>query len=231
MDNLIATFVFILPGFMLYFWIQMMGVTPVVKHTVPEFGAMVALCWFPVASATIGIMNLYRNSIDTLANLNEASKDLMFLLQFIGVSLVLSFLIALFYAKWGYRVQQWMVNKVRKTIGKIDLSDSPTVWEEVFFNRDVLVVGIAKIGSAKPDLYGTIQKASRPFEPRRALKLVYVEYIGKVIEKYKVPVSEVYSDVDAGIHVLIYDYAAYQKADEKERKEPEYIQTPLRSKR
>ncbi|WP_269082435.1 hypothetical protein [Aneurinibacillus tyrosinisolvens] len=43
MDAFISTVVFIVSGFLAYFWLQSLGVNPVVKHTVPEFTAISAL--------------------------------------------------------------------------------------------------------------------------------------------------------------------------------------------
>ncbi|RXZ84165.1 hypothetical protein EBB07_03530 [Paenibacillaceae bacterium] len=229
MENLISTIIFILPGFMMYFWVQMMGVNPVVKHTTIEFGALSALAWFPVAFASLGIMSLYHDPIVSLDEIKNAANSIRFLVEFTAISIVTSFLISVLYVTIIYPVQRYSINKIRISIKKTPLSKSASVWEEVFFNDKPLIVGVSKFGSSEPDVFGNIEKVARPFEPKRTFKLIYMEYVELIIKKYNVPVKEIFTDIDSGVNVFIYDYEAYQAADQKERKEPEYIQTPSRS--
>jgi hypothetical protein len=232
MENLISTIVFVIPGFMMYFWVQMMGINPVVKHTPIEFGALSALAWFPVVATTLGIMNLYHtHPVTTLEGIKAASSNVSFLLEFMAISVVSSYIISAIYVIAGYPIQQWAINRIRISNGKAKLSKSPSVWEEVFITNSSAIVGIGKLGSDKPDVYGCAVKAARPFEAKRAFKLIYVEYVTKLINKYEIPVSEIYSDIDSGVNVYLYDMASYAAADEKEREEPEYIQTPSRSRK
>lgn len=230
MENLLSTVVFILPGFMMYFWVQMMGVNPVVKHTVPEFGAIAALAWFPVVTTSLAIMNIYQGAVSTIEELYEASGNLRFLLEFMGISVFTSYILSGFYVKIGYPVQQWAVNLIRKSTGKAVLDKSPSVWEEIFMVNKPGVIGVAKLGAEKPDFCGSILNVSRPFESKRGFGLVYIDYVSMLIRKYEIPIIKIYSDIDVGVNVFIYDYDAYKLADEKERKEPAYIQTPSRSK-
>ncbi|MCW3791481.1 hypothetical protein OM416_07810 [Paenibacillus sp. LS1] len=231
MENILSTIVFILPGFMMYFWVQMMGINPVVKHTVPEFTAMAAIAWIPVSVLTIVLMNLFASPVYTIEALYEKSKNLYYLVRFTGISVVVSFILSLLYAKFGYSSQVWIINKIRISVKKTELSKSPSVWEEVFFSNDTLVVGISKYGNSSPEVYGCIDRVSRPFESKRAMRLIYMDYVQKIVERYEVPVKEVYTDVDAGVHIYIYDLEEYNKADIEERKKPEYYQTPSRSSR
>ncbi|GIP08871.1 hypothetical protein J1TS5_10410 [Paenibacillus macerans] len=190
MDSILSTIVFIIPGFMMYFWIQMMGVTPVVKHSVPEFGAVVTLAWAPVVTLTLTIMNLFHTPITTVESLYSAAESLSFLFEFTAVSLVTSFILSLLYVKFIYPVQQLVVNKIRTSIGKTELSMSPSVWEEVFFKNDITVVGIAKIGTDTPDIYGCIDKVSRPFEPKRAIRLIYTNYVKLLVQNYNISIKK-----------------------------------------
>ena len=57
LDSFIGTIVFLLPGFLMYFWIQSFGINPVVKHSATEMGAISALLWLPVSLLTIIIYN------------------------------------------------------------------------------------------------------------------------------------------------------------------------------
>lgn len=222
MESFLSTLVFILPGFMMYFWVQMMGVNPVVKHTVPEFGAMAALGWIPVVAFTLAIINLYRKvAVTTISDLYGAAESLSFLLEFTIISVLTSFTLSFFYVKFIYPAQQFLVNKIRSLVGKTDLSMSPTVWEEVFFKNDISVVGIGKVGTEKPDIFGCIDRVSRPFEAKRAMRLIYSDYVKKLIVDYQIQVTEIYTDVDAGINIFIYDIDHYNEADKKEREKPD----------
>lgn len=58
MDSLLGTIVFILPGFLAYFWLQSFGITPVTKHSSGELTAISALLWLPVSFVTLLIYNL-----------------------------------------------------------------------------------------------------------------------------------------------------------------------------
>ncbi len=219
MDNLISTIIFILPGFMLYFWIQMMGVNPVVKHTTIEFGALSALAWFPVVLSTIGIMNLYSTPLKSLNDIKEASMDIIFLVQFSAISLLVSFVLSIIYVTAVFPAQMFVINMIRKMIGKTGLSRSPSVWEEVFFQYNTQVVGVCKIGSTNPDVIGYIEKVARPFEAKRSFKLVQMDYCRMIVENNQIPIKEVFTDIDSGANVLIYDYEKFLKADQNYRNE------------
>lgn len=218
MENLLSTLVFILPGFMLYFWIQMIGINPVVKHTTIEFGALAALAWIPVIFITLKIMSLFTPITWTLDGINDSANSLIFICFFLLLSLIVSFLIACIYAWLLYPVQMWVVNLVRNLVGKAKLSNSASVWEEVFLQDDTQIVGVSKIGSINPDIIGCIEKVSRPFEPKRSLKLIYLDHCKMIVEEYKVPISDVFTDIDSGTHIFIYDQEKFNKADEDYRR-------------
>lgn len=219
MENLVSTIIFVLPGFMMYFWVQAMGINPVVKHTTIEFGALSALAWFPVAVTSLGVLNLYRGSINTLDQLKNASTDVSFLVEFLIISVLVSFVLSAIYAKWLYKIQTWAINKIRVSIKKAKLSYSPSVWEEVFLKHEEQVVGIAKLGSTTPDIIGCAENVSRPFEPKRGFKLIYIEHCTTIVKEYNVPIKSVFTDIDSGVLVFIYDYDAYKAADDKYREE------------
>ncbi|MCS7462873.1 hypothetical protein N0M98_22365 [Paenibacillus doosanensis] len=219
MENLVSTIMFVLPGFMMYFWVQTMGINPVVKHSTIEFGALSALAWFPVAFTSLEIMKLCHWSIRTLDDLKSAAINVSFLMEFLVISVIVSFILSIIYAKWLYTAQSWAVNKIRISINKAKLSNSPSVWEEVFLNHETQVVGIAKLGSKIPDIIGCIEKVSRPFEQKRGFKLIYVEHCTKIVQQYNVPISSVFTDIDSGVNVFIYDLDAYNESDANYREE------------
>ncbi|MFB5267667.1 hypothetical protein ACE41H_12870 [Paenibacillus enshidis] len=221
MESLLSTIVFILPGFMLYLWIQLIGVNPVAKHTTAEFAAIAALAWIPVIITTVWIMSFFKEAIWTLDGLLKASGSLIFIGQFFGISLATSFLIACIYAWVFYPTQRFLVNLIRLSVGKAGLSKSASVWEEIFLGSEKQVVGIAKIGSITPDIIGAVEKVARPFETKIAFGLLYIEHCKMIVEKYEVPISQVFTDIDSGVHVIIYDIEEYEKADQKFRESEE----------
>lgn len=227
MDNFIGTLVFILPGFLMYFWIQSFGVNPVTKHSTVELTAISALLWFPVSVATIflynGLISLASVLVDeepiwTIPDLRDKSEDLAFLAGFLFMSLIVSFVFSVFWAKWGHKMQLAITNKVRKWRGAVAFSNNASVWDEVFLKDEAQVVEIGKIDGAGQVLIGEILKASRTFESER-LSLHGTDLCKKIIEKYKVPVQNIYYDIKSGTYVKIYDADSFKEGLEKHRGE------------
>lgn len=52
MEQLISVLVFSLPGLLAYFWIQILGINPAVKHNAGELVGLSALLWIPVSLIT-----------------------------------------------------------------------------------------------------------------------------------------------------------------------------------
>ncbi|MCT8138652.1 hypothetical protein H1D32_13410 [Anaerobacillus sp. CMMVII] len=186
MENFLATVVFLLPGFLMYFWIQSFGVNPVVKHSSIELTAISALLWLPVTVATLTLLNLsilVINNIPvleliwTLEDLQRLSGNLIFLLIFLSLSVLVSFVVSVFYTKYIFKFQLKVINKVRNWRGVADLSNTSSVWEEIFLKNDTMVVEIGKIDSEDKSQIGCIMKASRPFEPERHLVLEDVDFL------------------------------------------------------
>lgn len=206
METLISTIVFILPGFMVYFWLQAMGVTPVVKHNTIEFGALSALAWFPVTFLVILCMNLFITPVWTLDVLKQQSNNISFLIVFAFLSFIFSFGISYIFAKWGYNCWLKIVNKIRVKLKKAALSESTSVWEEVFHGHIDQLVGIGKIGENEPYIVGAIEKVSRVFEPDKNFLLTFTDYYDKkYIEDNKLKPVKTYVDIKSGYIVYLYD--------------------------
>jgi hypothetical protein len=53
MEAFLSTFVFLLPGIIAYFWIQVFGLNHSIKHTAPELSGITALLWLPGSFTTL----------------------------------------------------------------------------------------------------------------------------------------------------------------------------------
>jgi len=146
MDAFLSTFVFILPGIMAYFWLQVFGIAPTVKHTAPELSGISALLWLPVSFISLQLLNLWStlnqvsfldvDKVRTVNDLNKATSDLNYIVLFLVMSSVVSFFICWIWSLWGNTLLLYSINKVRKSRGIAPLSSSASVWEEFFVRID-----------------------------------------------------------------------------------------------
>ena len=202
MDNFIGTLVFLLPGVLAYFWLQAFGINPVTKHSTTEFTAVAGILWLPVSFVTLIMYNLgiiiidgairvtptwaikiTQETIWTMQDLKDASTSLTFLVVFLSLSSMASFLLCFMWAKWGFGIYQDIVNSVRKKRGIAPFSDTTSVWDEVFGQYEAQVVQISKIDKQDKDsiVIGQISKASRTFESER-LCLDSVDFMTKLVK-------------------------------------------------
>lgn len=237
MDNFLGTIVFLLPGVMAYFWLQAFGINPVSKHSPTEFTAVAGLLWLPVSFVTLILYNLGNRIIYyitqvkqlgisfsiiqvkpiwTMQDLRDASSSLTFLVVFLLLSAIVSYILGFLWAKWGFKLQQKMVNLVRVKRGAAPFSDNTSVWDEVFCQNEAQVVQIGRID--KPDnvtVIGEITKASRTFEAER-LCIDQVEFMTKLVEKYNVPIDKAYIDIKSALYIKVYDLQGIRDAWDKE---------------
>jgi hypothetical protein len=214
-DTFLGTLVFLLPGLMLYFWLQSFGINPVVKHSPAEFTAVAVLLWFPVSLTALLTFNLLIKASSALNKLNPiwstdelkvASGSFIFLIVFLGSSLIISFAFGVVWAKWIHnQIFMKIINLVRKWRGVAALSKAPSVWDEVFLNDDAQVVGIGKIHEDKDHFIGEIKKVSRTFEPERNIVLNDIDFYTDLIERHKISVKNVFLDSKTGMYVKIFD--------------------------
>jgi hypothetical protein len=219
MAEFISTFVFILPGIMAYFWLQLFGLNPSVKHTAPELSGISALLWLPVSFSTLMLLNLYStvnisnnltvDTVWTIEDLNSATSDIKYLMLFLTVSFFVSFFVCWVWGLWGYNLVRIAINKVRKTRKIAALSSSQSVWEEFFIkiedpdkNEKEAVYMIYKIDKPEEKIIGTMTKVSRPLEIDRSLVLEETEEWKESVEKhYDFDVKRVYIDTKTGMVV------------------------------
>lgn len=214
MENFIGSIVFILPGFLMYFWIQSFGVNPVVKHTPGEFTAIAALLWLPTSFVTLLLYNgvIYASRffqkadiVWSLDALKLKSNDIWFLVLFLLLSVVVSFVMSWLWAVKIYPIHLKIINKVRAKRGAADFSKNPSVWDEIFTNSDSQVVEIGKINKEGDPIVGCIRKASRTFEPERYLNLDDIEFFTELVKNNTVAVSQILYDTKAGTYIKIFD--------------------------
>ncbi|MNC31607.1 hypothetical protein D3C75_799340 [compost metagenome] len=225
MENLLGTIVFVLPGFLMYFWLQSFGINPVVKHSPGEFTAIAALLWLPASFATLllynGIVSISRvvshtDVVWSIQQLKDRSGSLTFLLVFLILSSIVSFMISVIWAKWLHPVQMKVINKIRNWRGAASLSKSPSVWDEVFTNNDAQVVEIGRLDKAGITIVGCINKASRTFEPERHLNLDDVDFFTDLVQKHSISVAKVFYDTKSGTYVKIFDPKEIEEAQLKD---------------
>ncbi|MCZ8520138.1 MULTISPECIES: DUF6338 family protein [Paenibacillus] len=228
MDSFLGTLIFLLPGLMLYFWLQSFGINPVVKHTPTEFTAVSVLLWFPVSLSSVLVINLLYscgwitgyNTIWTTDDLKNASSGLGFIAGFLGLSVIISFLYGWLWANHLHTVFMDIINYVRTRRNIAKLSKSPSVWDELFLNNDVQVIEMGRIDKADgPTITGCIKKASRTFEPERYLSVENEDYFKRLIHDHGIPVINVLYDTKSGSYVKIYDTDKIYEAIAKEESE------------
>ncbi|WP_350302596.1 hypothetical protein [Peribacillus frigoritolerans] len=223
MAEFLSTFVFILPGIMAYFWLQAFGLTPSVKHTAPELSGIAALLWLPVSFGTLLVLNVWGAIFEngplsvkrvwTVENLNTATSDIQYLVLFLFLSFIVSFLICSFWSLWGNNILHWVINKVRKSRKIAPLSSSTSVWEEFFIKvnenekEKEAVYIVYKIDKPEEKIIGSMAKASRPLETDKGLVLEKTnEWKESINEHYDYEVKRVFVDTKSGMVIEEIDH-------------------------
>jgi hypothetical protein len=223
MSEFISTFVFILPGIMAYFWLQLFGLNPSVKHTAPELSGIAALLWLPVSFITLFLLNIWGRvvnikilsvqSVWTVKELNSATSDLKYLVLFISLSFIVSFFLCWIWSLWGIKILQICINKVRDSRNLAPLSSSASVWEEVFIKIDEgekekeAVFVVYKIDKPEDFIAGSMTKASRPLETDKSLVLENTElWMDSIKNDYNYEVKRIYIDTKSGMVVKEIDH-------------------------
>lgn len=234
MDNLISAIVFALPGFFAYFWLQSFGINPVVKHTVPEFTAISALLWIPVSTISLLFYNAFScfisplyplHPIWSMTALREYSGTFKFIIPFFVISVFASYIFSALWSKYGFPIQQDMINKIRKWRKLADLADNTSVWDEMFLlfeegkNKKEMALVIHKLDKPEEFIAGGLDRMSRPFELDRALILKKTDEWTNAYKHYDYPTKRVYVDIKAGVVIKELDHEVDPPLRKKEDKE------------
>lgn len=223
MDNFLGTLVFLLPGVLAYFWLQAFGINPVAKHSPTEFTAVAGLLWLPVSFGTLILYNFaiwlsyfitQAKPIWTLTTLKSAADNFTFLIAFLLLSVLVSFVYSFIWALWGFKAQQNLVNWVRKKRGIAIFSNSTAVWDEVFGKNDSQIIEFGRLDKSEaPPIIGQINNASRFFEPERNLCIDEIDYMTELIRDYPtITVSKMFLDTKAGTYIKVFDPKATDEA-------------------
>jgi hypothetical protein len=223
MDQLISLIIFSLPGLITYFWLQLFGINPVVKHTPTEMVGLTALLWAPTTFFTViiydllfllisFILNLWKIDLSflnltvvvNLGDLNDLSNNLIFLFYYLILSAVFSFFTALIWAKYLYREVLNIINKVRINRKIIKLAEDPTVWESFFYRleeqkEEQLVVEIYKLDKPQDRICGPVIRMSRPFETEKSLIIDSSKGWGESHEYFNYEIKKSYIDTKSGL--------------------------------
>lgn len=218
MEQFISIIIFSLPGLLAYFWLQLFGLNPTVKHTPTEMIGLVALLWVPITGLTLVTYNLivfiFFSSKIYITSLNEISAlsmELSFLLFYVVFSVFYSFVVACAWGRYFNTVVLKLVNKVRVQRKVSVLSEETSVWDSFFFSLDKseeqpLIVEMYKIDKPEEKTYGAVIRMSRPFETERSLVLDQSEQWKKAHKYYQYPVKRSYVDVKSGMIVNELDH-------------------------
>ncbi|MBP1907063.1 hypothetical protein J2Z32_003728 [Paenibacillus turicensis] len=220
MENFIGTALFILPGFMMYFWIQSFGINPVIKHTPIEFTTVSALLWIPVSVGTLLLHNVMYYvfkwtgeiyQVWNIGELLEAAQNPAFLLWFLMLSALVSYAFSSLWALYGMSRFREIINYIRRKNNLAEFSENTSVWDELFLKNEPQIVAIGKIDKPEHYLIGELGKVSRTFEPER-ISLNHVDYVTRIVTRRKVPVDKIFVDVKSGTYVKIFDSEEFKKA-------------------
>lgn len=228
LEAFLSTFVFILPGIMAYFWLQVFGLNPSVKHTSPELSGIAALLWLPVSFITLLVLNTWSAfikidflSVDqvwTVEDLNKATSDIKYLVLFLCVSFIVSYFICWLWSLWGNEFLRNRINDVRKSRKIAPLSSSSSVWEEFFIkiNKEIedndhamkeAVLIVYKIDKPDEFIAGSMTKASRPLETDKGLVLEDTQqWIDSIKNDYDYDVKRTYVDIKSGMVIKEIDH-------------------------
>ncbi|UFJ40123.1 hypothetical protein LOK74_19105 [Brevibacillus humidisoli] len=216
MNYFLGTFVFLLPGLMAYFWLQVFGLTPPVKHTTSEVAGISALLWLPISFTSLCLLNLWSlmgeyvpllavKRVWTVDELMQATGDIRYLLLFVAVSAWVSFGLCVVWSTFLASRLEKLINKVRYRRGLADLSSRSTVWDEIFSTQEPQVVEISKLDKPEEKQIGSIIHVSRPFEPERVLVLDGIRLWTQVVAKYRPEPEKVFVDIKAGIAIKVFN--------------------------
>ncbi len=223
MEQLLSLIIFSLPGLITYFWLQMFGINPVVKHTPTEMVGLTALLWAPTTFLTVIIYDvlfllsdyffkilkvdlsfLNLKFIIDLEDLNTLSNNLLFLFYYLILSLTFSFFSAYVWSRYLYNRVLKLINKVRIQRKIIKLSEDPTVWESFFYKleeqkEEQLIVEVYKMDSPDDKICGPVIRMSRPFEPEKSLIIDSSKGWDAAHKYYKYEIKKTYVDTKSGL--------------------------------
>ncbi|WP_282140332.1 hypothetical protein [Cytobacillus oceanisediminis] len=230
MEQYISVIIFSLPGVLTYFWLQLFGLNPTVKHTPTEMVGLSALLWAPTTFLTVVFYNflyflcdlslrfleidltrLSLGFLNSLESINAQSNNLVFLFYYLLLSVLFSGLVALVWSVYIHGKLMIIINKIRLKRKLVKLSEDTSVWDSFFLRLEKpeespLIVEYFKIDKPEEKMYGAVTRMSRPFETERAIILDDSSGWKESHEYYQYPIKRSYFDTKSGIVINELDY-------------------------
>jgi len=226
LESFIGIILFSIPGLLVYFWVQLFGINPTVKHLPTEQAAIAALFWVPTVLLSLITYNIAYFIVDhlllflnfnwsnlglkpvfSLKAIEESSTNLLFIFYFFILSIVFSYVIAVTWTNFFYMKVIDHVNEVRIKRKFSKLDDTTSVWDAFFLKvtsdkEEPLVVEISKLDSSKGEkLVGSATKFSRPYEADKAIVLENIDNNRISHEYYQYQTKRIYFDLKSGLVV------------------------------
>ncbi|MDW4528097.1 hypothetical protein R3398_17155 [Rossellomorea marisflavi] len=151
----------------------------------------------------------YISSFEGLVNL---SGEIWFVLFYVLLTIVISFILANTISRYAYEFILNKVNGVRKRNNIAPLGVHTTVWDSVFLNNKGQVIECKKDDFSK---IGLLLKVPRAHESTKAIVLEGVDHWTLVFEYYNVEIDYTYVDTDSGLIINIYNSNKAQEAQKQ----------------
>ncbi|MCJ7988947.1 hypothetical protein MUB15_06090 [Priestia sp. OVS21] len=139
-----------------------------------------------------------------ITDINKLTDNIWFLLYYVLLSLVVSFLLAIIIFVKGYPLLLEYINKVRISRGVAPLSSQSTVWNQMFLNNEGQIVEYNK-GDGSASLIGCLVNVPRAHEPDKSIVLEAVDHWTNVMEYYDVPIDNTFIDTITGTVIKVYN--------------------------
>lgn len=238
MNNFLSVIIFVFPGLITFYWIQLFGFTPVTKFQGTEILAISFLLWIPINFFIVLIydilslifrmsmypffINVKHNQIPVdippiikIGDMISLANNFVFILFYVTLSLLISYKLAKQVNGDSYRKILSKINAIRIKNNKAPFSMNSTVWEEVFAGNNEQIIGILKIGSPEDEAIGVIKNVSRPLEPEHDIVLQNTFFWESVMNSYNVSVNQKFVDTKAGTVIKIYDLQQANEASQR----------------
>lgn len=223
MEELFAVLIFSLPGILTFWLIQMFGVSPSVKKEGIEYTTITAMLWIPITFFALIPYVLYgawvkrKILITNISDLVDLANNPLFLIYFVIMTVLVSFIIARFYVS---EIHPFLLNKINETRENNNIapfSKHSTVWNETFLKNEPMTIQLILSNGEK--IIGLVSKAPRESEGTRDLVVnENMEFLeGNIkwstfIKDNNISVERNFIDGNSGSLVRIYNNAEVEEA-------------------
>jgi hypothetical protein len=233
-EQFISIVIFSLPGLLTYFWLQLFGLNPPVKHSSTEMIGLSVLLWIPTSIVTLTIYDgsyilfdkfLVATNVDvsflglriitTVSDLVKMADNILFLLIYVLLTSIFSFVFARI---WSINLYRYLLNKVNKIRIKRKLSkldELSSIWDTFFLKiseesaseeGESMIVELYYLNNPDHKIYGSVINMSRPFEAERAIVLDDPEGWREDNLEFSFKIKKTYLDTKSGMVVNLLDH-------------------------